>query len=176
MTETTDLRALVEEMERLDKEATPGPWLRIGDFVYALQLDPDGSGDQINRWSCEVHRDNGDQGAPEEERVAVAALITEARNALPAILSALREAWERAERAEARVVDLATLFGIPDGARYLNDCRERAAALREAWERAEKAEARIRAVEELADEFETWDLLIADATADRLRAALKEGK
>jgi phytoene dehydrogenase-like protein len=87
----TDLAALLDELERLEKAATPGPW-------------DHGGSDAVSHWIWERCGITGDPDAP-DTRIASAspadsAFITAIRNALPRLLSELRAllAVERAAR------------------------------------------------------------------------------
>src|SRR5687768_7324119 len=67
---------------------------------------------------------------------------------------ALQARAQQAERAEQRIRELAVLFGVPDGGRYLNDWKTR-------------AEQKQQTVEEALREFHsTYGLVINDSPID----------
>lgn len=96
--------AEIEGLERLLREATPGPWHGLHDGPDAK--NPDCSCGQV--WSgavdwpvafCDTRE--GDEGPNERVRKANAALIVAAINALPQLLETARKAGEYREALEA---------------------------------------------------------------------------
>ena len=81
---------IIDKLERLEREATPGPW-KISDKTPVVVVIP-GGGANGNDWQF----DAGDR-YPD---VHNASLIVASRNALPALLSQLREQRERAAEVE----------------------------------------------------------------------------
>jgi len=81
--------ALADELERLAKEATPGPWTADVDYHYGpIVTDP--KGDIVADYTLW-------EGDRDEARTN-AALIANLRNNLPAILSALRQREHQEEQ------------------------------------------------------------------------------
>ena len=109
---SAELARVLDELERLEKAATPGPWRADGFEIdqlsdagegYPLDHYPDCA--NVSTWVGA----SGEDGPYGIQRKEDAALIAAARNALPALLRAARERDElraRAERAEARVKEL----------------------------------------------------------------------
>lgn len=89
---------MVERLERLEREATPGPWA-ISDYTtvtdessWGVHINSDAGG-PVACWSDK----EWDFACYDDSIAADAALIVAMRNALPALLSQLREQRERAD-------------------------------------------------------------------------------
>ena len=84
--------SVLDDLERLEKAATPGEWLVIGhNLVYATMHCGRREGQDIFRnrfWAGVV----ADQECPPQEARSSAELIAASRNALPALLRLARAA------------------------------------------------------------------------------------
>jgi len=80
MTDLEFITAELDRLEALEKAATPGPWDMLGETgeVHAIEF-VDGCGDPLHVVEHKIKEENAE-------------LICEARNALPRLVAALREA------------------------------------------------------------------------------------
>jgi hypothetical protein len=91
----------IAELERLEREATPGPWSRVDapwrssgmpPWVVTGDGDPHGA-TAICDLAIQMDGELGDDGGPQDsDPEADAAFIAAARNALPALLAEVRAA------------------------------------------------------------------------------------
>ncbi len=93
----------IEELERLEREATPGPWIAYcyegqardgGPHRYSLCREPDGPAGDSDQHKCVATI----FAATEEAASITAHLLAEFRNALPGLLSQAKLSAERGER------------------------------------------------------------------------------
>lgn len=87
----SELTKMIDELERLEKLASPGPWNVLDDGAESCVYAADGS----VHWGCHT---------PGYMELKDAALIAAARNVLPTLLTRLRAAQSLVERwrAEAK--------------------------------------------------------------------------
>lgn len=88
----------LDRLRELERKATKGEWIQetvktsIG-CCHKVGKFPDRTGRNISKYAC-IYDDGNDVAHPDEELMANAELITELRNACPALLDALEMAIE----------------------------------------------------------------------------------
>lgn len=89
------LTTLLDELEKLDKDATPGPWyVQMNDFICAYK-EPSY---QKKRWNiARLPSRTSDYPISHTQWIQNPELIVETRNALPQLIQALRDAIEMAK-------------------------------------------------------------------------------